>query len=635
MRKAFRVWTSPIGIMVLLVMFLSGCGGGGGGTASSSGEGAQANSSTSSSTTPSATPAPATPSGTGSFSGAVTTQLGIPVSGATVSAVATQGAKSVTRDVSFIQVTSTADGSFNLSGLVVGQTYSLTVSSPGNVTVQTTFQLQSAIPDLQVILPVPPGSGTVNFSLPTPLILNAPITDGTQVDLSWQQSLNPGFVAYTVFKSQSPDVTTTNTQVTVIVAANDTKTTDTLAQAGQTFYYRLYEKDLVPALGTFILMGTNIVQSSFPTITSSTPNSTGTGVTTPLQINFSAAMNESSVTLTFTTDQTGDVTTGTTNWSGNTLTFTPTPRWEYGRSYMVTVAGSDALGNQLAGNLILTFGTKSGYKIDTSFASTDLGMLSASNNNGAAVIAIDAANEVLLPGGEKFSSTGSLLGTLPIAGFGMTVDAMNDIWTVQSTANNPILTQYDINGNLLMSNTCITNVLGGVFVCVDDTRSIAYLSGTLSGNALAFSTSGGAIMNQIGVAGASFILSRAAIDSLGYIYLLQRPSTPNALNTVGKFDPSGNLVSTYTVENELGQIFQLGVAVDPHNSLYVCSQDFVSTSTSSQAVRFSVFDSTGHLFTTFTFPVSTFNNFNGQIAVDGIGNIYVVDAAYQRLIPDP
>jgi len=364
-------------------------------------------------------------------------------------------------------------------------------------------------------------------------------------------------------------------------------------------------------------------------------------------------MNESNVTLNFTTDQTGDVTTGTTTWSGNTLTFTPSPRWEYGRSYTVQVAGSDTLGNVLGGNVTLTFSTKTGYKIDTSFPSTDLGMLVPTlvpNSNEPGVIAIDPANEVLVPSGgicDKFSATGTLLGTLPIQGTSLTSDALNNIWSLQGGVGNVVLNQYDVSGNLIMSNSCGTLALGAEYVCIDDTRSIAYLSGGGSPIVLGVSTTGGSPLCRL-TTSAPFPQSRAAIDSAGFVYLiLQQPSTPtpNAVNTIGKFQvtdldpvsiPLGNLLSTFTVQNNLAQIFDLGVAVDPHNTLYVCSQDFIATSTSPQAVRFTLFDSTGHVFTTFTYPIATFTNLTGQIAVDGLGNIYVVDStAYQRLVPDP
>jgi hypothetical protein len=372
----------------LLVTLLTGCGGGGSGSGSTGAS--SASSDTSSSTTvpnPTPTPAPTPPTGAGSLAGNVTDEQGNAVSGASVQANVQAGAKTAS-DSTPVSATTDANGAFTLRGLAIGQPYVVSIAHEGRVTLLITVTLDAQVPSPRVTVVAPLGSGTVAFTLPSPIAMNPPVTNGDQVALSWQASTDPGFVGYVVYRSTSSDVAPSDsTQIALKLAAEDTSFTDTLPSPGQAFYYRVYEKVLVPSANLFILIGSNVTQTVFPSVTNTTPTGHQVAASTPLQITFSVPMNQASVEagLAIQSDVYGEpAVQGQTSWSANTLTFTP-DAWNSGRVYTVTLSGAtDARGDALP-TYSTSFGIVSGYTLDTSLDATALGALRLSQEGALAV----------------------------------------------------------------------------------------------------------------------------------------------------------------------------------------------------------------------------------------------------------
>jgi hypothetical protein len=246
-------------LVVMLTMLLTGCGGGGGGTSPTT---SSTETSTTAATTETPTPAPAatpTPApAVAQLGGRLLDARGRPLAGLSVTAsppAAKQAADAVT-----VSVTTDANGGFSLTDLVPDTVYSVTISGgAGLSTITTEFQVPSGVPDLQVNLTVPAGTGSIHFSLPAPLQLAPPTFDGT-VGLSWNRSSDPRFAAYTIFRAGNAAVDTSSTQIAAISDVSETTVEDetALAQRPPTAYYRLFEKDWVTELNGFVEVGSNL-----------------------------------------------------------------------------------------------------------------------------------------------------------------------------------------------------------------------------------------------------------------------------------------------------------------------------------------------------------------------------------------
>jgi len=94
-----------------------------------------------------------------------------------------------------------------------------------------------------------------------------------------------------------------------------------------------------------------------PTVTDNTPNGTDVPVTTVIAVTFDESMNTTSVESAFSTNP---LVTGTFNWDGDTMTFTPSADLAYSTTYEVTIGtvAEDMAGNPLATTYTWEFTTE-------------------------------------------------------------------------------------------------------------------------------------------------------------------------------------------------------------------------------------------------------------------------------------
>lgn len=235
----FRV-SRALGLFLLLLL-LPGCGGGGG--SASTAASAQAFTSTSTLVLP-------------QVGGRLVDSLSNPVAGLSVRASAS-GAARKTAAARTIEVTSDANGGFELTGLEADTLYKLTIDGgAGLATLTTEFRIDAATTNLHLNLTIPSGSGIISFSLPTPLRLLPPaLVNGIQ--LTWTASTDPRFAAYELFRATDPRVTTASTQIAAVSQSWQTSADDRTTRPAAA-YYRLFEKDWVPELNGYVEVGTNV-----------------------------------------------------------------------------------------------------------------------------------------------------------------------------------------------------------------------------------------------------------------------------------------------------------------------------------------------------------------------------------------
>lgn len=648
-------------VFALLLALLSGCGGGG----TTSGAGASTSQNTSSSgTTSTSTTASTTqlPTGNGSFTGKVTTDLGHGLANVTITATAANSSRDSVhvRDASSnsISVTSNADGTFSLTGLAAGVTYNISFISSGYDTLQTSITLTADNPTLNVVIEAPKGSATLSFDMPQPLVMNSPVTtNGTSFSLSWSDSTNPGFVAYALFRSTQEGAGTTGTQIAAKLAPNDDTFVDTLTTPDQVTFYRVYEKDLIPQLGAFILVGSNEVSTTFPLVTADSPTGSGIALNTPLQITFSTAMNQANVqsVLSIVSDQEGDAAvTGQTSWSGNTMTFTPSPDWQPGRIYTVTLSSLlDANGDTISTPFTFTFQTDSGYVLDTTFGSSALAKIQTSRNSGSAIssyanpaissdangnIYVDGTNDPtqLAPQVEKFASDGSLLdalfggassGVFPSQGVGCDNDG--NVYTTSrqfNTSTTWLLNKLDGDGNALIPPVTVN----GTWFAVDPAAQVIYITDQ-KGGVTAYDS------NLVQVGAGTYPTqfqddtSGVAVDSLHRLCVSEFQTLSGPMNvpfvTVSVLDESTfGVINTINVPLASSSLVStLGLAADSTGNL------FVPTCTTTNCVILK-YNSAGDLVTRIILPHVEIDG----VTVDPLGRVYVVENAggVLRFVPE-
>ena len=635
------------------------------------------------------------PTGNNVVSGLITDETGAGLAGVTLTvqvAGATQTAPRSTllrSDTGGLITVTNSSGAFELDNLLVGQTYNVTIQESGRITLNTQITPSASIPNLQILLESPAGSGNTTFSLPNPLLMNPAVSDGSSISLSWQPSVNPGFVGYSVFKSTTPDVATNDTQIYISLSAGAANTTDTVSTTATPTYYRVYEKDLLPELGAFIQVGSNVVSPDFPSIASFAPqgqslaintpvqvtfvqamnesstnltmqNGSGvsvngttlwsnntltfvptnplgysqtysvsltgqdavgdqllapsfsfgttsgissflptgniTNLNTPVQIAFTQAMNETSVALNITSSVPGDVVNGTTSWSGNNVTFTPTPSWLDNRTYAVAVSGQDANGISLNSSPQTfetnTFAATGGYILDPTFGSTVLGSRPTSPTGGAIRnqrsggpftygpyinFAVDREDNPLVVDPEnldvlEYNSVGQMSATLAIPDGIITVDSADYTWGYTEPTNIELsgtLNRYSNVGALLSSLTLSFNQpfnglpplqqqpqaqdLGYASIAVDGAQGLGYFASyeQLSPLVAVVNLSTGAAPSRITPNGGIRADVGVAVDSQGFVYTCPAPPGSGITNDdvngapIQKLDSSGNLVASF------------------------------------------------------------------------------------------
>jgi hypothetical protein len=237
--------------------------------------------------------------------------------------------------------------------------------------------------------------------------------------------------------------------------------TASLPTAGQNAYYRLYEKILVPSAGIFVLVGSNMVQTYYPSVSAVTPSSGTVDLHAAVLITFAQAMNQASVEKGFQIASNVDIDPGIAGqfaWSGNTLTFTPTS-WLAGRKYSLAVNNAvDALGNALYTPVTATFGVTSGYTDDATFAQTDLGKTQLPIYNGHTAMVRDAGRNFVIScydpiNGSSvsvFSPQGAFLRKWPVpAGLQITAvatDTGSNVYIESDKTFPSDIREYDTNG---------------------------------------------------------------------------------------------------------------------------------------------------------------------------------------------
>jgi hypothetical protein len=209
---------------------------------------------------------PATPTGNGSILGRVVDESEEPIEGATVSLYFGKQLEGsdFTRSGGTLSDTDTTDeaGGYSFKNLATDYEYYLVIEAPGKKTLKISFNLSSnSVQYLQSLLPE--GSGTIEAVLPVPITLAAPSRTGDNVTLTWSQSVNDNFQAYTVLRNESAEF---DPDAAVIVDNVTTKatvtTTDTLPNPDTTYFYRVFEK--VSAGGdVYIWVGSNVVNTAF------------------------------------------------------------------------------------------------------------------------------------------------------------------------------------------------------------------------------------------------------------------------------------------------------------------------------------------------------------------------------------
>lgn len=633
----YRIFAKAL-IMAITCYSLTGCGGGS--SASTSTVTVASGASTTAAapvaapvTTAVTTPTPGAPTGIGSFSGRVNSERGLPLAGASVS-VSVPGAqklavskRSDARDA--LSVTTGDDGSFKLTGLDPSTNYELTVTSSGRKTLKTTFTLNTAVPDLDVILIAPKGSGDVSFEMPQILQFNAPVSHGTTVDLSWQPSVDPGFVAYVVYRSSSPGQGTSGTQITAKLAPNDVTYEDTLPQANQVFYYRMYEKLLIPEIGAFMLIGSNEVVSAFPTITSNLPVGSSEEVSTPVQVTFSTTMDHASVEqgLTISSDIAEDAAIqGQTQWNGNTFTFTPVA-WRYARKYTISLSGlRDTNGDTIPTSFIWTFQTKSGYRLDDTFAATDLGKVAVPN--AGYNIATNASDDIIF-NSRRYSSQGALLSNSggPFGQFAS--DAGNDLYVVSDLST---IEKFDAFGNSLGTFSYVAGNKRAA-MALDRSAQRLYLTNVfhvqkfdLNGNAL------GTI--DLPITGAD--IAGMAIGENHQFWTIQgnqvTHSNQGEATQIRIFDANFNPLKTIVLSPQGRGVG--GIATDSQGFAYA-----MWTTDAALGDQVLKFDASGNLVTRFVLPLGVHAGGTQSIACDSAADLLVGTSSTSntviRYIPDP
>lgn len=306
-----------------------------------------------------------TPPGPGTFAGQISDELGVGLSGVALRAQPVMTTASRSAEVREISGSTDASGNFAITGFNTDQPYALTISRQDRKTLRTVFTVDPNSPDVTMLLVAPQGIGQVEFNMPRVLHLsvyttqsNPSSTIARKNNLSWEASTNPGFLAYLLYGSPTPNQGLQATQKFLTLAP----TTHTFVESNDAFtptYYRVYEKLLIPELGTFLMLGTNEVVTVFTKKLAYTPayDAVNVPADTTIQQEFSGPMDQASVQagLVVSNFTTGAVFAGTQSWNGNTVTFTPSQPFAPGVRVRVTLTNAkDAYGNFLSTPIAVT-----------------------------------------------------------------------------------------------------------------------------------------------------------------------------------------------------------------------------------------------------------------------------------------
>ena len=261
------------------------------------------------------------------------------------------------------------------------------------------------------------------------------------------------------------------------------------------------------------------------------------------------------------------------------------PPLEYGRTYTVQVAGTDALGDSLTslnGPTSFSFGTKVGYKFDAGFAATDLGSRTAVSGNRPATytnLAIDRNDRIFFVDPNTiqvliYDSAGNTTGVVNIPASLITFDTNNNLWGYIQSSNPATwaIQKYAADGTVLSSISKVLPVSFGAEVMgisVDPAHSVAYLGvdwgsysssmSLLDGSLNLLSVTENSVTNPV-------FGCPIPVDSSGNVYVVDGFVNPNVLR---KLSPTWQLLSKIPLINSASL-----ATAGPDDSLYfLCRQN--------------------------------------------------------------
>jgi len=271
--------------------------------------------------------------------------------------------------------------------------------------------------------------------------------------------------------------------------------------------------------------GTNVLISSIPAISSSTPNNGSSVILTiKVEVVFDSVMNTSSCESAFSISP---VVAGSFTWVGNTMIFTPSSSLTNSQSYTygVTTSAQNSYGCNISSSITKTFTASSsgfgGKLYIPQWTSKQISRWNDANNasgatspdvtlphsNSIEISTIDTVkdilyvaaiydNKIVIWDNASTSTTGTTY-TRSITATGLNtpecvfIDSQNDRLFVVSTGGTQALWQFDnastLNGTVTVSRK-ITNIAlnNGYGVTVDTSRDIAYIANNGGDNILIY-----------------------------------------------------------------------------------------------------------------------------------------------------
>jgi hypothetical protein len=207
---------------------------------------------------------PTPPTGSGTLFGRVVDEAEEAFAGVTVKLFVAEQAEKVvlTRgDGTLVDTVVTEEnGTYSFGDLSTEASYLLVFEAEGAKTVKISFNLSdSAYKIIQSTLP--PGEGTVEAELHTPVALQDPARSGCEVTLTWSESVNDNFASYDVYRTTKTEIDVEDLTVIDMIDEKETTTTvDELPDSESAYFYRVFEK-VDASEGVFVWISSNPVQS--------------------------------------------------------------------------------------------------------------------------------------------------------------------------------------------------------------------------------------------------------------------------------------------------------------------------------------------------------------------------------------